>query len=160
MANYRFNINEIFEIAEQIERNGAAFYKDAAKKFGNNPEVKDFLLDLSAQEDVHEKTFSDMLRNVLNNDGINLEDELTLQYLDAVAGQFVFDKSKSKSELTDEMSQRDIFNLAIQKEKDAISFFVSLKNALTSSEDKKTIDLIIKEEQTHLIALKKYEEIF
>jgi rubrerythrin len=159
MNNYKFNLGEIFKIAEQIERNGADFYRKAALKFEDNPEVKSLLVELAAQEDNHEKIFSNILHKVLKNDGINPEDELTRQYLDAIAGQFVFNKSKAKNELTDKMSHQDIFAIAIQKEKDSIVFYVGLKNVLNSESDKRSIDLIIEEEQKHFVDLNKYAEI-
>jgi rubrerythrin len=157
--NYKFNLNEIFEIAEQIERNGADFYRKAALKFEDNLEVKSLLIELAVQEDKHEKTFSNILRKVLKSDGINFADELTCQYLDVIAGQFVFDKSQTKKELINEMSQQNVFDIAIQKEKDSIVFYVGLKNTLISSQDKKSIDLIIREEQKHLVDLIQYAEI-
>ena len=52
-----FNADEVFEMAEQIERNGARFYRTAAEKF---PEVNPLLLELAAMEDKHEKTFAAM----------------------------------------------------------------------------------------------------
>jgi rubrerythrin len=159
MNDYKFNLEEIFEIAEQIERNGAEFYRKSALRFKDNPDVESLLLELAAQEDSHEKIFSDLLHKVLKNDGINPEDELTRQYLDAIAGQFIFSKSESEDELTDKMSQQNIFETAIRKEKDSIVFYLGLKNVLNSSSDKKSIDLIIEEEQKHYIDLTKYAEI-
>ncbi len=159
MKNYKFNLSEIFEIAVQIERNGADFYRKAALRFSDNTEVESLLLELAVQEDDHEKTFSEILQRVLKNNDINTGDELTRQYLDAIAGQFVFNKSTAEGELTDEMSRQDIFDSAILKEKDSIVFYVGLKNALTLKSDKKSIDLIIEEEQKHLIALQKYAEL-
>ena len=41
-----FNADEVFEMAEQIERNGGKFYRAAAKKF---PEVSKLLLNLAAK---------------------------------------------------------------------------------------------------------------
>ena len=51
-----FNADEVFEIAEQIERNGAKFYRTSAKNISdvNN---KNFLIQLAEMEDEHEKTF-------------------------------------------------------------------------------------------------------
>lgn len=52
-----FNADEIFEMAEQIERNGAKFYRAAAEKFSA---VRQVLLDLAAMEDEHQSTFAAM----------------------------------------------------------------------------------------------------
>jgi len=47
---YDFNLNEVFEMAIQIEANGANFYRKAAG-FQNNPADKDFLEKLARMED-------------------------------------------------------------------------------------------------------------
>ena len=50
--SYDFSANEVFEMAEQIERNGALFYKSAAEGTTDRS-AKDFLLGLSAMEEQH-----------------------------------------------------------------------------------------------------------
>ncbi len=57
------------------------------------------------------------------------------------------------------MSKDEVFEAAISKEKDSIVFYVGLKDILSSKEDKKTIDLLIQEEQKHLVDLVRYSEI-
>ncbi len=53
-----FSADEIFEIAEQIERNGANFYRKAAESAeGDN---RNLLLRLAKMEDDHEKIFATM----------------------------------------------------------------------------------------------------
>ena len=53
-----FDADEIFEMAEQIEHNGAKFYRKAAEPIaGGN---RDLLLRLAVMEDEHERTFAGM----------------------------------------------------------------------------------------------------
>jgi rubrerythrin len=54
--SYDFNADEVFEMAEQLERNGAKFYHDAAEGDVGQSN-KQMLLDLAAMEEAHEKTF-------------------------------------------------------------------------------------------------------
>ena len=54
-----FNADEVFEMAEQIERNGAAFYRKAAENF-RGLDLSKVLLDLAAMEDDHEREFRAM----------------------------------------------------------------------------------------------------
>jgi len=54
-----FNVDEVFTIAEQIERNGATFYRKAVK-FAKDTAIKRQLLELAEMEDSHEKTFAGM----------------------------------------------------------------------------------------------------
>ncbi|MCK4816396.1 rubrerythrin, partial [bacterium] len=56
---YEFNADEIFEIAEQIERNGAMFYRQMAENI-SDVLIRNLLLDLATMEDEHEKVFISM----------------------------------------------------------------------------------------------------
>ena len=56
-----FNADEIFTMAEEIERNGAKFYRKAAK---GNAEGKDMLEQLAKMEDQHLATFSSMHKEI------------------------------------------------------------------------------------------------
>ena len=61
-----FNADEVFEIAEQIERNGVKFYKSAAEKI-QDEDKKKLLNDLAEMEVEHEQTFK-ALRSQLSAD--------------------------------------------------------------------------------------------
>ena len=57
--SYDFNADDIFEMAEQMERNGGKFYRTAADSTQDSGN-KEFLLELAAMEDAHEETFKAM----------------------------------------------------------------------------------------------------
>src|SRR3989339_1491220 len=61
-----FTAFEIFEIAEQIERNGAKFYRKAAEKTADKS-MRHFFSQLAEMEDNHEKVFAEM-RKLLSDD--------------------------------------------------------------------------------------------
>ena len=67
MSIQHFSADEIYEMAEQIERNGAAFYRKAAAGF-DEPGLKETLLDLAAMEDEHEKTFRELRERLTKKD--------------------------------------------------------------------------------------------
>ena len=54
MSN-EFNIYEIFEMAEQIERNGALFYRKSAESV-TDPDGKKLLMELAEMEDIQTTT--------------------------------------------------------------------------------------------------------
>ena len=54
-----FNAFEILEMAEEIERNGAKFYRQAAKNTSDK-KAKQMLLDMADMEVEHLKTFQNM----------------------------------------------------------------------------------------------------
>ncbi|MHC4756037.1 MAG: ferritin family protein, partial [Planctomycetota bacterium] len=58
-----FNADEIFEMAEEIERNGAKFYREAAGN-SSSEETKKLFLDMAVMEDGHLKTFQLMRKQL------------------------------------------------------------------------------------------------
>ena len=90
--SYDFSADDIFEMAEQLERNGAKFYRTAAEGV-KDPVAQELLLGLAAMEVEHEKTFA-FLRSELSKQEktatvFDPEGEATL-YLRALAETRVF----------------------------------------------------------------------
>ena len=108
---YDFSADEIFEMAKQIEVNGAAFYRKAAAKVAGEAE-QNFLKTLADMEDQHEKTFADMQADLKKEDQENLifdpQGEAVL-YLQAMADTKIFFK---KEEPGNDM--KDILSAAIK----------------------------------------------
>jgi len=147
-----FNADEVFEIAEQIERNGAEFYRTAAEHISDENK-KQLLIDLAKMEDEHEKTFQ-IMRSKL------LQDEKTVttfdpegeaeKYLRALADTRIF---YEKEIITS--SFKEILKSAITAEKDSIVFYVGMKDVVPLHLGKQKLDSIIKEEMGHISLLSK-----
>ena len=150
--SYEFNAEEIFMMAEQIERNGAKFYREAAQNV-SGPEAKELLLGLAGMEDEHEKTFQ-IMRSQLTEK----EKEATVfdpegeaaQYLTALADTRVF--FEKKMELS---SMKEILKAGIVAEKDSIAFYLGMKDVVSDNRGKQRIEAIIKEEMQHIRILSK-----
>jgi len=150
-----FNIDEVFEIAEQIERNGARFYRKAATLFEAS-RAKNVLLDLAAMEDRHEKLFKEMRQELKKKAGKqdSYIDEEPARYLKAVAGGYVFPINVDPSErLKADESLKDILDFAIGIEKDSIVFYLGLREAMPEELGRFDISKIIKEELRHITVL-------
>lgn len=147
-----FNADEIFEMAEQIERNGAKYYRNAAELVSNE-EDKKFLVELAEMEDDHEVTFAELRKNLSLNEKESMtfdpEDE-AVQYLKALADTRVFNKKT-----IDLSSMEGILTGAITAEKDSIAFYLGMKEMVGANRGKKHIDAIIKEEMKHISLLSK-----
>ncbi len=147
-----FNADEVFEMAEQIERNGAKYYRDAAEEVSNE-EDKNFLIELAEMEDEHEVTFADLRKNLSSNEKeavtFDPEDEAA-QYLKALADTRVFN-----NKTIDLSSMTGILTGAIAAEKDSIVFYLGMKDMVGSSRGKDRINAIIKEEMKHIKLLSK-----
>ena len=149
---YDFTANDVFEMAEQLERNGAQFYRKAAENV-SDPYSKKLLIELAAMEDEHEKTFASLRADLTEAEKTTTvfdpEDESVL-YLRALADTRVFFKKK-----IDISSMREILKAAIVAEKDSIVFYLGLKDFVPDQLGKNRLDRIIKEEMGHIRILSK-----
>jgi rubrerythrin len=149
-----FNADEIFEMAEQIERNGAKFYRAAAKKF---PDVRQVLLGLASMEDEHLKTFQAMrteLSASQKEQPVFDPDNQAQMYLQVMADGHVFNiKDDPTEKLTGQKTMQDVLKTAIGLEKDSIAFYVGLKECVPRKTGKEKVEAIIKEEMGHIAVL-------
>lgn len=145
----------VFEIAERIERNGAAFYRRAAEMF-DAPRVSKILLDLAAWENKHEQVFSRMKAQLSQRPAEPGPpgNEQVLPEPQVIAGLAVFGiRSEPADNLYGNETEADILRMALQKEKDSIVFYHGLKDFVRDKAGKAQIDRIIKEEMRHVVTL-------
>ena len=159
--SYYFNADEIFEMAEEIERNGAKFYRRAAEQI-EYPDASKILLNLAIMEDAHEKVFIKMRAEMLKQGQtatvdpvFDPEGEAGL-YLRAMADGHVFNIREDLAEtLTGQETREDIFKMALGREKDAIVFYLGMKDMVSERLGKDKIDWIINEERSHITLISK-----
>jgi rubrerythrin len=145
--SYDFNADDIFEMAQQIERNGAAFYRKAAESVEGEAS-KTFLTDLANMEDDHEKVFA-ALRSELSASEkaatvFDPQDEAAL-YLKALADTRIFFEKQ-----LDTSTLEAILKGAIEAEKDSIVFYLGMQSLVPDKLGKQRLDNIIKEEMSHI----------
>ncbi|MBW2608921.1 MAG: ferritin family protein [Deltaproteobacteria bacterium] len=154
---YDFNVDEIFEIAEQIERNGTRFYRQNAENVSSSP-IQQLFLDLAAMEEEHEKLFISMRADLSDREKeptvFDPEGESVL-YLRALADLRVFDEKAGDSfvipeGISKEEKARKILRAAIGLEKEAIVFYLGMKEFVPEKLGKDKIENIIKEEMKHI----------
>ncbi len=147
---FDFNIDEILAIAEEIERNGAAFYRTAARGAPDEA-TRDMLEELAGMEDQHEKIFAGLRADLTEKDkkpgAFDPEDE-TARYLKALADRRVFHEKA-----IDLNSLEEVLKEAIVTEKDSIAFYVGMRDLVPGALGKDKIGAIIREEMGHLVTL-------
>jgi rubrerythrin len=147
---YDFNADEIFEMAQQLERNGAGFYTRAAAD-SDDPEAQAFLQELAAMEVEHEKTFSSLRKQLSTQEKqstvFDPQGEAA-QYLKALADTRVFFEKQ-----VDTSSFEAILKEAIVAEKDSIIFYLGMRDMVPDEKGKSRIDAIIQEEMGHIKVL-------
>jgi rubrerythrin len=154
---YDFNVDEIFEMAEQIERNGARFYREIAEESPKG-DVRNLFLKFAEMEEEHEKVFISMRAELSDKDKKStLFDPKgeSAQYLRALADLRVFDGNADEvfafsEDLAEEEQMKRAFRAAIDLEKESIVFYQGMKEFVPESLGKNKIDDIIKEEMKHV----------
>ncbi len=157
-----FSANEILQMAEQIERNGAQFYRRAAAGAGET--AGKLLFGLAIQEEEHEKVFARMRASLSDEERkvpVPDPDHQDLAYLQAWADGHVFDVRVDPSQkLTGKETIEDILKMAIGMEKDSIVFYLGMKETVPQRLGRSSIDKIIKEEMSHLATLSRQLETY
>jgi rubrerythrin len=149
---YDFTADDVFEMAEQLERNNAKFYKEAAQNT-DNPEYKKRLVELSEMEVEHEKTFIDLRSELSGSEKASTvfdpQNESAL-YLKALADTKIFFEKE-----IDFSSMKSVLKAAIIAEKDSIVFYLGMKEMIPEKYGNDKLDKIIKEEMDHIKILSK-----
>jgi rubrerythrin len=150
--SFDFNADDILQLAIDIEKNGAVFYRASAAKI-DDADAKTLLLSLADMEDEHEKTFRTLRRALSESEKASTvfdpEGEAAL-YLKALADTRVFFEKDIDSSILE-----DILKEAITAEKDSIVFYLGMKELVPEALGKERIDVIIKEEMSHIKILSK-----
>ncbi|MDY6971560.1 MAG: ferritin family protein [Thermodesulfobacteriota bacterium] len=155
--SYDMNADEIFEMAEQIEKNGAEFYRQAAGSISDAP-VRQLLLDFASMEDEHLEVFASMRAELSDQERrstvFDPEGEAA-QYLRALADLRVFDKAAKEDfilleDLSEQEKAKQVFRGAIAREKESIVFYLGMKELVPEKLGKNRIDNIIREEMKHV----------
>ena len=151
-----FNADEVFEMAEQIERNGGKFYRAAAEKF---PTVRELLLKLAEMEDDHERTFANMRKDLSAPDAAPTvfdPDDQAQMYLRAMADGHIFNpKVDPVEQVAGKDTPEGILDMAIAVERDSVAFYVGLKRCVPQTAGKDKVEGIIAEEIGHVAILSK-----
>ncbi len=149
-----FNAEETLEMACQIERNGARYYRRAAELV-KTPDGSQMLLELAAMEDDHEAAFAAMKQYVSGQSGAlgELTDE-AVHYLKAIADGHIFPVGEDPAEnLPEGISMKEVLRRAIGMEKDSIVFYLGIRDAMPAALGRDKVEMIIGEEMRHVAIL-------
>ena len=151
-----FNANEIFEMVEEIERNGARFYRKAAQN-ASDKQTKQMLLSLADMEDGHLKTFEEMrgqLSSQEKGETVFDPDNQSALYLQAMADARGYEgKITPTKELTGNETTKEILEIALNSEKESVVFYFGLKGLVSVEAGRDKVEAIILEELSHITTL-------
>ena len=154
-----YSADEIYEIAEQIERNGAKFYRKAAEG-ATDTQVQELFLKLASMEVDHEKAFARLRAAAQEAESQWFDpDGQAALYLRAIADGHVFDVKTDPSEAFKAWdSARDVLSKAILLEKDSVVFYVAIQQAVPEGLGRQELAHIIEEELSHITTLSRLQE--
>jgi rubrerythrin len=152
-----YTADEIYEIAEQIERNAAEFYSEAAERCPNDETCK-LLLDMSATEHKHLETFQNMREKLSEEAGLSIFDPFgrSAMYLQAIADARSWEGRINPMQVfTGNETAKEIIEIAVESEKEMVVFYAGLKDLVYFKAGKDKVEEIILEELGHISALLK-----
>ncbi|MBN1621721.1 MAG: ferritin family protein [Endomicrobiales bacterium] len=147
-----FSVNEVVEMAVQIEKNGRDFYSSAAKNTQNETNRETFKY-LAEEEKKHIDAFQKVLSQIENYEPSESYTPEYFSYLKILAGEHVFTKSKNAEAIVKSLKNDiDIIDFAIGIEKDSIIFYYEMKGLILGRKIP-ALDEVIKQEQEHFAKL-------
>lgn len=152
----QYSMNEIIELAVQIERSGYKFYDTALSRKDLSETAANLLEALRNEEINHEEIFKNLRSE---EDFEQLGDPAAWQqaasYLKAISDSHIFSKPDAAIKLaTDAKDEKEIISNAIQFEKDTLLFFYSIDKETKDKKTKEILSRIINEEISHVMKLK------
>ncbi|MHC4193077.1 MAG: ferritin family protein [Planctomycetota bacterium] len=151
-----FNTDEVLEMAEQIERNGAKFYRKAANN-ASDKNIKTALLNMAAMEDGHLKVFEEMRKGLSGWEKEEIvfdPDNQSVKYLQAMGDARGYEgKITPTKELTGNETPKEIIEIALNSEKESVLFYLGLKGLVSERAGKEKVEAIILEELNHITVL-------
>ncbi|MFH1615371.1 MAG: ferritin family protein [Planctomycetota bacterium] len=143
-------------MAEEIEKNGAVFYRKAAENTSDE-EIKKMLLDMANMEDGHLATFQEMRKQLSNQEQgwtIFDPDNQSVLYLQAMADARGYEgKITPTKELTGSETPKEILETALNSEKESVVFYFGLKGLVPIKAGRDKVEAIIIEELSHITTL-------
>lgn len=153
-----FNADEILEMAEEIETNGAKFYRKAAENTSDE-QTRQMLLDMAAMEDGHLKTYQEIRKGLSQREKEEMifdPDNQSAKYLQAMADARGYEgKITPTKELTGNEPIKEILEIALNSEKESALFYLGLKDLVPERAGRDKVEAIILEELSHITTLLK-----
>lgn len=150
-----YSVNEIIEMAVQIERNGYAFYNEAAKRKDLDDDSRKLITWLRDAELDHEKTFL-RLRDEVDNMVLELSTDwdMVAAYLKTIVESRIFNSEDSAIRKAAEAKDlMGVIDNAITFEKDTLLYFHAINDAIKDDRARNVLRRVIQEEVSHVLLL-------
>ena len=148
-----FLIEDIIDLAIQIEQNAEKVYRDAQQKV-SNPELSSFLQWLADEELTHAKWFTGLKKTVTIEQQDPDVAKMGKALLRDVLGSQSFSLKDADFSEMNQLSQ--LLSVAIEFEGDKVTFYRLLLPFIDDATTREFLESIILEEKNHIRRLKKF----
>lgn len=157
----KYNMDEVLQMAERIEGNAAEFYTKAADLHSSAPDI-DFLRSMARMENEHRDIFSALRKRLPAAMRQTPDDYPYLKatlYLNEMADVLGGEGTLSQSDpLTASDSLADLLRRGIGFERQAILFYIGIRELVPENRGKKEVDTIVEMEKQHMVELVQHLE--
>lgn len=150
-----FTIQEIIELAIQLERNGEKFCREALKK-DIDSELADMFRWMAEEESKHIEWFERLKRTVPVMSKESQMEKMSRAVLSGILGDQRFSLSDMDSKQISDVD--DLVAKLIEFENDTVLFYEMIRTAVNDEQTLKYLDKIIQEEKQHSRKLTAYVE--
>ena len=148
-----FSVNEILDLAIQLEKNGESVYRNAVDKV-TKPDLVSLLIWMADEEARHRRWFLEMKKKVETHSINPFMSEMSRQVFGGILG----DKSFSHRDVDFSKVDRvhDLIGIFLEFEKDTILFYETLMPFIEDDDTLENIKKIIAEENNHIKKLQDF----
>ena len=152
-----YTLDEIFQMAAQLEDSGRFFYEAVARECPNVA-VAEQCRHLAAEEQAHSATFDAMRKALIDRAESRRMVLEKMEFAQALIQQRVLPLEAEARGVAEGSSVADVLDMAIQMEADSVAFYTELLSAV-DAEDAAAVERIIQEEKSHDRQLREAREI-
>jgi len=146
-------LNEVLGMAVEMESNAVDFYESLAAKRSDEADAQ-AIRKLADMERDHRSIFEEMRAKLGGPEGGEVPRTEGGLFAAALAdGYRVEGSRKVAAGMKGDEPLADVLRLAIGLEKEAVLFYLGIKDVLSSPEDKAKVDQVIAEEKKHIVTL-------
>jgi len=144
---------KVVEFAVKTEELGQGFYKMLAKRYEDEPEIKEIFALLAEDEAIHAKQFRALADDV-PQESFDADQNEQLEYLRAMSlSEFFLSDKELENKLASINDTYDALMRAFEMEKATLQYYTALKDVLGENT---TLAAIIKAERSHLMKIMQY----
>ena len=142
-----FYIEDIIDLAIQVEKNGEKVYRDTAERV-SNPRLSSVLQCLADEEVKHAKWFDELRHTVIKTTVDPTLEEMGKALLREVLGDQSFSLNEANFSKIDKIN--DLIQVAIEFERDTVLFYEMIQAFVQEQGTLHHLNTIIEEENQHI----------